>query len=238
VVYQNPQNGIPGGIPDKDVVYQNPQNGIPGGIPDKDVVYQKQDLVYQKPQNGIPRLDKYNIYKEEVVNKYNNPYSDKTLNNKNNTLRVLNTKSELNTDLKLNTDTDIDNNIKYIIGIWNNMSDIGLQEVTIPKGSLAKRFPNLVNRIEEYGYDNVLKALDKIPRSEFLLGNNKTGWKITFDWMFLPDNFQKVLDGKYDNRVAVVSQRELDKEDENDPSRVVREWLRGRGIDDAGVGVW
>jgi hypothetical protein len=71
-----------------------------------------------------------------------------------------------------------------------------------------------------------------------LLGNNKTGWKITFDWMFLPDNFQKVLDGKYDNRVAVVSQRELDKEDENDPSRVVREWLRGRGIDDAGVGVW
>ena len=26
------------------------------------------------------------------------------------------------------------------------------------------------------------------------------GWMITFDWFLLPSNFQKVLEGNYDNR--------------------------------------
>ncbi len=37
-------------------------------------------------------------------------------------------------------------------------------------------------------------------KSDFLNGKNNKGWKVDFDWLFLPNNFPKVLEGNYDNQ--------------------------------------
>ena len=52
-------------------------------------------------------------------------------------------------------------------------------------------------RIEEYGIEDVLKAVESIARSPFLMGQNNRGWMITFDWFVKPNNFPKVLEGNY-----------------------------------------
>ena len=55
----------------------------------------------------------------------------------------------------------------------------------------------LKGRIREYGMNDLLKAMDNIRHSDFLRGENKNGWMITFDWFVKPNNFLKVLEGNY-----------------------------------------
>lgn len=43
-------------------------------------------------------------------------------------------------------------------------------------------------------------ALARAGPSAFLRGANGTGWHITIDWFLNPNNFQKVIEGNYDNR--------------------------------------
>ncbi len=59
-------------------------------------------------------------------------------------------------------------------------------------------------RMMDYGIDALYEVVDKVIASKFLNGDNKTGWKADFDWMFGPNNFRKVIEGKYDNREETV----------------------------------
>lgn len=53
-------------------------------------------------------------------------------------------------------------------------------------------------RIAQYAIDDFLEVLGKIERSPFLRGD--TGWRgCNFDWVFKKANFQKVLEGNYDD---------------------------------------
>lgn len=89
--------------------------------------------------------------------------------------------------------------VRHIISAWNTLSVYGIAQV--PKvSSGSKRYSNLVARINEYGEEEVLKAIDRIKISDFLQGKSGKGWTITFDWFVLPSNFPKVHDGNYDNR--------------------------------------
>lgn len=87
-----------------------------------------------------------------------------------------------------------------VVDAWNSL---GLSKVT-------KIVPNkdrdrlLKARIKEYGVDLILQAIEKIRTSDFLLGKNKNGWTITFDWFIRPNNFPKVLDGNYDDKKGAV----------------------------------
>lgn len=83
-----------------------------------------------------------------------------------------------------------------IIEKWNTL---GLQKlVSIKEGT--NRYKLLNARIKEYGQDEVLRAIDNIRRSNFLKGQNKQSWTITFDWLIKPNNFLKVLEGNYDDK--------------------------------------
>ena len=53
----------------------------------------------------------------------------------------------------------------------------------------------LVARIKEYGIDDVLKAIDNEATSDFLQGSK--GFIADFEWFVRPNNFPKVLEGKY-----------------------------------------
>ena len=51
--------------------------------------------------------------------------------------------------------------------------------------------------VEGYGLDTVLECVERAGKSEFL---KRPGTRISFDWFLKPDNFQKVLEGNYDER--------------------------------------
>ena len=55
-------------------------------------------------------------------------------------------------------------------------------------------------RIREHGMDKVYEMITKASESDFLNGKNERGWIADFTWLFRPSNFQKVLEGNYDNR--------------------------------------
>lgn len=55
-------------------------------------------------------------------------------------------------------------------------------------------------RIREHGLDAVYEMITKASKSDFLNGKSRSGWVADFTWLFRPSNFQKVLEGNYDNR--------------------------------------
>lgn len=63
-----------------------------------------------------------------------------------------------------------------------------------------KRKRVINNLLKEYSVEEVLQAMEKIRTSNFLQGNNKTGWQIAFDWFINKSNFLKVLEGNYDDK--------------------------------------
>lgn len=59
-------------------------------------------------------------------------------------------------------------------------------------------------RFGEYGMDGITKVLRIAGESEFLNGNNDRVWKADFEWIMRPENFVKVLEGKYSKEKARV----------------------------------
>lgn len=79
---------------------------------------------------------------------------------------------------------------------WNSIDD-NLPKINfIRNGSTRQKL--LQARINEYGFDNVLKAIDNVKNSQYLKGYVKP-FRITFDWFIKPNNFPKVLDGNYND---------------------------------------
>lgn len=111
-------------------------------------------------------------------------------------------------DIELDKDIDKDNNlivskdtirqtdVRRVIEEWNKLQDVGIAPIRDIKPA-SKRCQMLKGRIREYGMDDLLKAMDNIRHSDFLRGENKNGWMITFDWFVKPNNFLKVLEGNY-----------------------------------------
>lgn len=114
----------------------------------------------------------------------------------------------LDIDIELDKDKEKDNNlivskdtirqtdVRRVIEEWNKLQDVGIAPIRDIKPA-SKRCQMLKGRIREYGMDDLLKAMDNIRHSDFLRGENKNGWMITFDWFVKPNNFLKVLEGNY-----------------------------------------
>jgi hypothetical protein len=58
----------------------------------------------------------------------------------------------------------------------------------------------ITTRIKQRGLDGWREMLKKVEASRFLQGDNPSGWRPGIDWFLEPLNFEKVLDGNYDNR--------------------------------------
>lgn len=86
--------------------------------------------------------------------------------------------------------------VQRIIDSWNSL---GLNKVKAINPDTS-RYAMLRKRLKDYGVDTIVEGVDKIRNSSFLQGHNDKGWTITFDWFIKPDNFQKVIDGNYDDR--------------------------------------
>lgn len=106
-------------------------------------------------------------------------------------------------DKELEEDKEKEKN-KKIVEVWNATGFTKIRGI-VPN---SKRDKLLQARIKERGEDTVLEAIARAKGSSFLAGKNRKGWAITFDWFILPTNFQKVLEGNYDDRRGNDSRRD------------------------------
>lgn len=104
--------------------------------------------------------------------------------------------SDKDNNLIVSKDTICQTGVRRVIEEWNKLQEVGINPIRDIKQS-SKRYQLLKGRIREYGMDDILKAMDNIRNSDFLRGENKNGWMITFDWFVKPNNFLKVLEGNY-----------------------------------------
>lgn len=99
-------------------------------------------------------------------------------------------------DLGNNTSSSAEKVAKYqpIIDAWNKLPVPNVRAIS------GTRLKQLQTRIKQFSFEDIVKAINSIHDSPFLLGQNQRNWQITFDWFIAPNNFPKVLEGNYVNR--------------------------------------
>lgn len=118
-------------------------------------------------------------------------------------------------DEGLNTSADADvsptgvgrGDVQTVIDAWNSL---GLNPIRGIMPNTTRR--QLLNgRLSQYGLPTVLQAIENVRSSAFLNGQNNRGFTATFDWVVKPTNFQKVLDGNYNDRRNPVAKSTADR---------------------------
>lgn len=61
------------------------------------------------------------------------------------------------------------------------------------------RKAHIAARLKDFTKQDLFIVIDKAAASDFLNGCGRNGFKATFDWIFRPNNFPKILEGNYDN---------------------------------------
>ena len=148
-------------------------------------------------QNRLIKIENWSLYQDEE-NQPNKATNKEVTNDQQRPNKEVTTNKNDNND---NNDNNIFNNLSNdilfvpLIQKWNELPDAISKISTLKKDT--QRYKMLSQRINEYGSDKILEAIDKIKQSSFLLGQNKSGWTITFEWFVRPNNFIKVLEGNY-----------------------------------------
>lgn len=69
------------------------------------------------------------------------------------------------------------------------------------KSLTATRKKNITARLKDYGMEKIVEVFHKAEASDFLCGRVKE-WKAGFDWVMKPENFVKIMEGNYDNKMS------------------------------------
>ena len=88
-------------------------------------------------------------------------------------------------------DKEIDIDINNIKEKWNSLNINSIVSIK------NKRLKHTKARINEFGEEKFIEAIKSISKSSFLLGKNNRNWVISYDWFINPNNFVKVLEGRY-----------------------------------------
>lgn len=146
--------------------------------------------------NQNPAITEHNVYSDVSEN----VSTDIEIDNRDKDIEIRDQSIETEKEVKgtVSGETVFRADVRLVIDAWNSL---GLQTIRkIPPDS--NRGNMLRKRIKDYGLDAVLAAIEKVRTSDFLNGNNNKGWTINFDWFIKPNNFPKVLEGNYDNRIG------------------------------------
>ena len=93
------------------------------------------------------------------------------------------------------------------LDLWNNKFNWKIPKI---KKVTNNREKLIQARIKDYDKATVLEVLKKTEASNFLNGENNTGWTANFDWIFNVTNFQKILEDNYLNKNAHQQNNEDD----------------------------
>lgn len=86
---------------------------------------------------------------------------------------------------------DLDKIVSIFNSVCNKLPQV--QKLTDKRKSAMKA------RIEEYELSEIGTAFQNVAKSSFLNGDNDRGWTADFDWIMNPNNFIKIIEGKYNN---------------------------------------
>ena len=89
---------------------------------------------------------------------------------------------------------------KEIVDEYNSIC-AGLPKVTIISDKRKKAIKSLCEN-KDIGRSGISMAFSRAMESDFLKGDNKSGWKANFDWILKPANIVKILEGNYDNKTG------------------------------------
>lgn len=110
----------------------------------------------------------------------------------------------------------------WVLDFFNE--EMEMSGAVIPKvhkiAENSKRAGAISARIREHGEEAVKEMIRKAAKSDFLNGKNQRGWTASFDWLFLPSNFEKVYEGNYDNHGTTINNQRP-----ADPRQAEREQL-------------
>jgi len=88
-------------------------------------------------------------------------------------------------------------NYKGIVDFFNTNTKGSFGLVRYPISDSRKS--SIRARIREHGKEVFADMIKRAANSNFLKGENRTGFKATFDWMIRQNNFQKIIEGNYEN---------------------------------------
>ena len=81
--------------------------------------------------------------------------------------------------------------LSRIAEAWNQLP---LKKIARFTGKRKERTELL---LAQYPVEEIVSTIYSIARSRFLLGGGANHWQIRFDWLILPENFEKVRNGNY-----------------------------------------
>ena len=92
------------------------------------------------------------------------------------------------------------NDFDEIISFFNEqMKDKSIPQVAIVTSERKQAFERLMAQTG-VSTESVKQAIKNAAASDFLNGKGQKGWVASFDWMMVPQNFQKVLENNYRNK--------------------------------------
>jgi len=112
--------------------------------------------------------------------------------------------------LDIDIDIDIDKDIKPIVlsreladeiqEKWNEFAEKFQLPKVLVINKKSTRWGYINARLKDgMNFDQLLKMIADSP---FLIGQTKHAFFVTFDWIFLPTNYQKIIEGNYLDRKA------------------------------------
>ena len=108
-----------------------------------------------------------------------------------------------------------------IISFFNQqMKGKGIQPVAIITSERRQAFERLMSQTG-VNKECVKQAIENASESDFLNGKGPKGWVASFDWMMIPQNFQKVLENNYRNKPVIQQVQYGTTDGYQDPRRGV-----------------
>lgn len=170
------------------------ENGCKGGAPIGNQNARKQPRNNRETTEKQPKNNQKQPNVNENVNVNVNVNENENINTK-----EINSFGSTSTNAKIDSqEPKID--FLRILDAWNTA--LVERHSVIPKirGIKSTRRKHISARCREYGEEVFFEMIRKAVASDFLNGKNQRGWIATIDWCVLPTNFQKIIDGNYDNK--------------------------------------
>lgn len=156
-------------------------------------------------ENGISKI------RSEAVSNRKDRKKGKKSNNKTSTKHLQNTENE-NENEDVN---EIEVKDEYVIK-KEEKEKIEFQEIVDIFNSVCTNLPDvqkltqkrksaISSRIRDYDLNKIGEVFQMVSLSDFLNGDNDRGWTADFDWVMNPNNFIKILEGKYNKQNGKTS---------------------------------
>jgi hypothetical protein len=116
-----------------------------------------------------------------------------------------------NEDSEKKSKTDLSNDeLQQVVDVFNQVCT---QLPEVQKLTLARK-KTIQARVNEYGTKQIGALFRAVSKSDFLNGKGEKGWVADFDWIMNPNNFIKILEGRYNGKTKSNTKSSVKYSDE------------------------